>query len=278
MPVRLIRDQIKTSKKVNTMDPLDRWLFLCLLVTADDYGRFYADPVIVTGNCLPFDGVKPDECELMLQKLQEHHLIDLYTDGERDYLQIIDFKQRLRARKSKYPAPEGLTRIDGQVSDKCPSSARLDVVEVEVVVVDESRTRADAPIRSIETPQDLDITNEEIRKGAMIVAADLKTSIAHIGDDIRPLFLAGVTPEQVLLTIRYWRAKVGCGPDEMPYWFRAKKHFSPAVFMDDLFQAKQWDKNPAILNDSKKTIGPPPPAPNRTNDAGMYVDENEVEI
>ena len=113
MPNRILREGIKTSERVNSQPPLTRWLFIALISTADDFGRWYADPRLVSGTCLPLDCLKPATVEKMLKALDAAGVIYLYEQCGRAYLQIQQWKQRKRANESKFPEPQGFREVDG---------------------------------------------------------------------------------------------------------------------------------------------------------------------
>jgi hypothetical protein len=120
MPNRIIREGIRKSLKVCELPPLTRWLFVCVLTAADDFGRYHADARLVSGDCLPFDGVPPDECARMIDDLQSAGLVQVYESEGRPYLQIRNFDQRVRSKTSKFPDPPP---IDGHTSDSCQRDA-----------------------------------------------------------------------------------------------------------------------------------------------------------
>lgn len=127
MPNRVLRDGIRTSERINALPHRTRWLYIMLLTVADDFGRWYADPRLVSGTCLPFDGQAPDKVQDMLDALHKADAIAIYGDNGRKYLQIQQWKQRTRADCSKYPEPQGLVDIGGHMSVKCPTNDGLDV-------------------------------------------------------------------------------------------------------------------------------------------------------
>ena len=70
MPSRIIKDSIKTSKKINALSDFQFRLWVHLIVSADDYGRGFADPELVKNLVFPRrnrvtqSGVGRARCEL----------------------------------------------------------------------------------------------------------------------------------------------------------------------------------------------------------------------
>ena len=109
MPNRLIKETIRTSKKVNALpDSLYRiWTYLITYV--DDYGRGSADPEILKGYVFTRrKNISEEQIPRILQELANRGMITLYeVDGEPFfYFPNWEQHQQVRAKKSKFPAPE----------------------------------------------------------------------------------------------------------------------------------------------------------------------------
>jgi hypothetical protein len=93
----------------------------------DDYGRFYANPGTIRGSCWPTHHRQPSEKDV-LGWIQEctggsKPLIIVYRIDDCDYLQIVDFNQKIRS-KSKFPQYDGNLSADcGQSADNCGQNA-----------------------------------------------------------------------------------------------------------------------------------------------------------
>jgi hypothetical protein len=85
-------------------------LFYRLIVQADDYGRYHGNPSIVKSNCFPLksDDLHSDQVDVWLDELDKAGLIQRYTADGRKYLcfRKWDKHQNIRAKKSKFPAPD----------------------------------------------------------------------------------------------------------------------------------------------------------------------------
>jgi len=114
MPTRILRDWTD-SQRIEQLSPEAERLFIRLIMRADDFGRYHADPRLVTAGCLPLvRQVTVNLVTAWLGDLAKAGLIRLYDVDGRKYLEINKFEQRTRAQKSKFPAP--CQSNDGQVS------------------------------------------------------------------------------------------------------------------------------------------------------------------
>lgn len=112
MPNRIIKESIRTSKKLNSLSDFQFRLWTYLLTYVDDYGRGSADPELLKGFVFPRrKGVTESTIKAGLTDLANTGLIDLYeVDGE-SYLCFPTWAehQRIQQKRSKFPAPtEGI--------------------------------------------------------------------------------------------------------------------------------------------------------------------------
>lgn len=136
MPNREIRAGLKESEAINLLPDAAEAFFVRLLLSADDYGRFYAHPAILRAHLYPLklDKVKETDMTTRLHWCREAGLIDIYKVDGKAYVQIRKFNQRMRAAKSKFPSPDGQMLLTpeesqsfaGQVPVNCPADARHD--------------------------------------------------------------------------------------------------------------------------------------------------------
>lgn len=104
MPNRILRDWT-TSKKVTELSAECERLFTRIIMKADDYGRFYADPILIKSLCFPrYGGVTEIQILEWLNGLSK--LVHFYSYEGDKYLEIIDFRQILRNKKAKFPDPK----------------------------------------------------------------------------------------------------------------------------------------------------------------------------
>lgn len=93
-------------------------LFVRLIMKADDYGRFYADPRLLKIHCLPLiENLRLPDVSRWLDELSTRGLILRYEADGRTYLAIVNFGQRLKESRPKFPPRPGEPREWLPVSD-----------------------------------------------------------------------------------------------------------------------------------------------------------------
>ena len=106
MPNRIIKESICTSDELAALSPEAEVLFYRLIVKADDFGLFYANPKIINGYCFPLKNYKDAQIQSWLNELVKVQLIIIYTgEDSKKYLKFVswDKHQTRRADKSKFP-------------------------------------------------------------------------------------------------------------------------------------------------------------------------------
>ncbi len=140
MPTRLIRQGILDSERVNRLSIEAELFYRRLLSVVDDYGRFDARPTMLRVNCFPLrvDHVDNNQLVDWLSECTAQGLILLYAQNgspqtqvvhvaelwetiadssKRPYLEVQDFRQKTRAKSSKFPDPPAVD------SSMCPADA-----------------------------------------------------------------------------------------------------------------------------------------------------------
>lgn len=113
MPDRIIKESICTSETLNQLTDFEERFWHRLTVNCDDYGRFDARPAILKGRLFPLmDGKTQKNMMDALNKLASVGLIELYKVDGRPFLHVVtwDKYQRIRAKRSKFPPPDGTCR------------------------------------------------------------------------------------------------------------------------------------------------------------------------
>jgi len=108
MPNRIIKESICTSEELANISDGAETLFYRLIVKADDFGCYYADPEIVRNICFAKKKrVKEAHVIKWLEELKNNNLIIIYEDNGKPYLQLKTFEnhQQRRATKPKFPLP-----------------------------------------------------------------------------------------------------------------------------------------------------------------------------
>lgn len=132
MPSRIVREGILTSERVNALSPNAELFYRRLMSVVDDFGRYSANLTLLRASCYPLklDSVKEDSISKHLTECADARLIVLYTVGGKAYLEMQDFRQQVRAKDSKFPAPAE------QTPSKCAADAKQVQSNVHLVVVE----------------------------------------------------------------------------------------------------------------------------------------------
>lgn len=108
MPNRVIKESIRTSRKINALSDFQFRVWTYLLTYVDDYGRGSADPELLKGFVFPRrKRVSESDIEKALAELAGMGCILLYeVDGE-SYFCFPNWgdHQRIQTKRSKFPEP-----------------------------------------------------------------------------------------------------------------------------------------------------------------------------
>lgn len=134
MPNRILREGILTSERIATLNWAEEVFYRRLMSVVDDFGRYYATPMLLRAACYPLhlNKVSDSDIEKWLTACVNAALVRVYPalDGKR-YLEVLDFRQQVRAKVSKFPdsAPH---QNSGCVADAAQplANAHLDVFGV----------------------------------------------------------------------------------------------------------------------------------------------------
>lgn len=110
MPNRIIKESICTSNEIDALKPEEEILFYRIIVNCDDFGRMDARLPILRAKCFPLriDSVKDKDIRVWMDSLIKQGLIFIYEVDGKEYLQMSTWEkhQQIRAKRSKYPAPD----------------------------------------------------------------------------------------------------------------------------------------------------------------------------
>jgi hypothetical protein len=108
VPNRIARDSARKSVTLAQLSDFGERGFWRLILAADDFGRFIADPAIVLADCFPrmTDRVTHSMCQQMLCECVAAGLIVIYEVDGVQYGQFVkaDKYFQRRAKTSKYPS------------------------------------------------------------------------------------------------------------------------------------------------------------------------------
>ena len=107
MPNRILRDYTDSLRFDGIPADAER-LFIRLIMKADDYGRYHAEPRLLRSGCFPLsDHLRVNDLIRWLDELSSRQLILRYEVGGRKFLALVNFGQRLRTSRAKFPPPDG---------------------------------------------------------------------------------------------------------------------------------------------------------------------------
>jgi hypothetical protein len=105
MPNRILRDWTD-SETIDLLSVQAERFFTRLIMKVDDFGRFTANLRMLKSILFPLKtDVRETDITRWLAECEKSGLIALYNVASKEYLQIINFKQALRQKTEKYPAP-----------------------------------------------------------------------------------------------------------------------------------------------------------------------------
>lgn len=107
MPNRILREGILTSERVNELSWPAEVFYRRLMSAVDDFGRFWGKPDLLRAALYPLrlDKVGNPDVVKWIGETREAGLVRTYTVDGKEYLQLLDFRQQVRAAKSKFPEP-----------------------------------------------------------------------------------------------------------------------------------------------------------------------------
>lgn len=127
MPNRILREGILTSKRMERLGWPEEVFYRRLMSVVDDFGRYHADHGLLLAACYPRQLKKVSDSDIgkWLTACVNAALVRVYPaqDGD-NYLEMLDFGQQVRAKKSKFPDPLSTCAAD---ATQPPASAHLDV-------------------------------------------------------------------------------------------------------------------------------------------------------
>lgn len=133
MPNRILREGIVTSVRIAMLAWPAEVFYRRLMSVVDDFGRYHAHPMLLRAACYPMqlDKVSDSDVGKWLGETRKAALVRVYESSGAAYLELLDFKQQVRAKKSKFPDPpadaEQLLCECVADAQQTPASAHLDV-------------------------------------------------------------------------------------------------------------------------------------------------------
>jgi len=160
MPSRIFREGFLDSDSVNFHSSDIQNFYTRLFLVADDYGCFDGRPGIISSACYPLSPKNPAIIEKMLAELAlprekpVHPLLMRYEVDGKPYIQIINFDQRVRTRRHKYPVPPISADNCQQTADNCLPETSLEssletTLETETKTIPEHRAITELLLKRI---------------------------------------------------------------------------------------------------------------------------------
>lgn len=141
MPNRMIKESIRTSRKVNALTDFQFRVWLYLITYVDDYGRGSADPELLKGLVFPRrKGITEAQISEALTDLANTGMVTLYeADGE-PYFYFPNWSshQRIQTKRSKFPDPPEPTVGHGEP----PPETKPNQLEIETNYETETSTNS----------------------------------------------------------------------------------------------------------------------------------------
>jgi hypothetical protein len=104
MANRVLRDWTQ-SENINAISESSEVFFTRLIMKVDDYGCYYGNFKLLKSALYPLREMSFIEIERCLSECAENNLIIRYVVDNKQYIQINNFGQRLRAMRNKFPLP-----------------------------------------------------------------------------------------------------------------------------------------------------------------------------
>lgn len=123
MPNRIIKESVCSSETIDRMTWFEECFFCRLWTACDDYGRMDARPAILKSKLFPLkERLSLKDIQNALQKMVDIGCVITYECDGKPYLYLPSWEvhQQVRAKRSKYPAPE--STCNHMISDAgtCP--------------------------------------------------------------------------------------------------------------------------------------------------------------
>ena len=122
MPNRILKESICTSDKIEQLSSFAEIFFYRLIVNADDFGRMDGRAAVLRSRLFPLKDVRNSQIEEALRELATVELVSTYIVDGKPFVSLPawDRHQQIRAKKSKYPAPDEACKHLKSNDIKCP--------------------------------------------------------------------------------------------------------------------------------------------------------------
>lgn len=105
MPNRYIRDGWIDSERINSLSVHAENFYLRLCLSADDFGRFDGRETILKSYLYPLKPeIRTADISRLLTECEKAGLLAVYNVEGKRYIEVLNFRQQIRIKNSKYPA------------------------------------------------------------------------------------------------------------------------------------------------------------------------------
>jgi hypothetical protein len=106
MPNRILREGLLESPAINALAAESERFFVRLMLRADDFGRYHANPAMLANMLFPLRrDIEPEMVEKWLDECRQANLLLVYEVDGKQCLAIAKFGGKPRAQQSKFPPP-----------------------------------------------------------------------------------------------------------------------------------------------------------------------------
>jgi hypothetical protein len=239
MPQRLIRDDMLDSERVLGVPVEARWLFVAVLLSADDVGLFEATAFKLARRA----DVRREHAEALLQQLADCDLVRLYeVDGKR-YGFVPRFHQRLQIKRAKHPLPPvALLKDDDDALKKIKHLAVNPTVESSGPPL----STAGQPPEPEPEPEGKEIGPGSLRSPVPVAGAVAPSAVKvpKVKDDDKPWLQVAERCPHVKLVALYHELLPTLA--RVSVWDERRQAYSRARWREQAFQ-EQWPDETAGL-------------------------------
>lgn len=153
MPNRILREGILTSPRMARLSWAAEVFYRRLHSVVDDFGRFHAHPMLLRAACYPLqlDKVSDSDIGKWMLETAEAGLVRVFEHADQRYLELLDFRQQVRATKSKFPEPPDAAQHPHSI---CAADAHQARTKTETNPKSNTRDEAARQSRGQRLPQD----------------------------------------------------------------------------------------------------------------------------
>ena len=156
MPNRIIKESICVSESIDSLSWFEEVLFYRLIVNCDDFGRFDGRVPVVKNRLFPLkENVTAKAVDAGINKLASIGLVRMYECDGKPYLYLPTWNdhQSVRAKRSKYPAPDDNVKASEIICNHV--HANVPVIQSESYSISESESNANAARKTREEEFDI---------------------------------------------------------------------------------------------------------------------------